>query len=801
MSVHPVILCGGAGVRLWPASRPARPKQFLPLVGPNSTFQNTLLRLRGLPGAARPIIVTGAAHLGAIREQLSAIGEEAVILIEPAARDSAPAMAAAAAWIAREDPEGFAVVLAADHHMPDHAAFQAALAVALEGARAGRIVTLGVTPRVPSAAYGYIEPGELLGPAGLRAAASFREKPDPERARALMAAGALWNSGNFVAAAATLLGELERHAPQVRAAAADAVAAAILPCEAGEGGEERPAREARRHGIGNDLPIPATNARGPRPRAGTGEDRMGDAVTPEESLRVFRLGPAFLSAPRISIDYAVMEKTARAAVLPVAFPWSDLGAWDAVFEASPPDEAGNVAEGAAILEGAQRCLVRAAPGQVVVAVNVSDLAVIAEEDAVLVCHLPSSQKVKAAVEKLAANGAHPVRGAPPPAGREDLDTVAASYRRWLFAEALPLWWALGADHGGADHEGGGFFEALDADACAVIGPRRARVQARQAFVFARAGALGWPGPWREAADHADAWFRHAFIRPDGLCRFSVDAAGAPANDRAFLYEQAFALLALAALGPEREADALALLAAVEGAFRHADGAFAEAGPPRFLSNPLMHLFEAALAWAQAGADRRWRALADELGAFALGRLIDARGFVAEAYDQAWRAPAEPAACELSPGHQFEWAFLFTRWRAQGGPAAALPAARRLYAAGARGLTAAGLAADAMDGAFALTEAGARLWPQCERLRAARALGDDAAALAAAAALRRYLRGGLWIDRIDAAGAPQAGPAPASSLYHLLGAVESLLHREADHTREAPQASPGRRNRSPAAATA
>ena len=336
MALYPVIMCGGAGARLWPASRPSRPKQFLALVGERSLFQETVARCAPLAsGAGRLVVVAGVAHAGWIDRQLADLGVEATVLLEPEPRDSAPAMAAAAAWIAARDPQGVAAFVASDHFIPDHDAFRRAVREAAEAATAAaRIVTLGVRPRDPSSAYGYIEPAGR----GLSAVDAFVEKPDAATAEAYIGAGYLWNSGNFIVSAATLVDQLNRHAPQVLAAAQ-----AALP------------------------------------------DGEATALT-----------DAFRAAPKISIDYAVMEKTDAASVLEVDFEWSDLGAWDAI-AATGAGSAGTQL----VLDG-ENCLIRAPEGMVVAAVGVRDLAIIVEKDAVLVCDLNRAQDVKGVVEALKA---------------------------------------------------------------------------------------------------------------------------------------------------------------------------------------------------------------------------------------------------------------------------------------------------------------------------------------------------------------------------------------------------------------
>ena len=726
MAVHPVILCGGAGSRLWPASRAASPKQFIPLIGAKSSFQETVARVSGLADGAPPIVVAGAGHHQRILEQLAEIGAEASVLLEPEARDSAPAMAAAAAWIERRDPGGVAVLLAADHHIPDAQAFREAIDRAVPAAARGWIVTLGVAPTVASTAYGYIRVGDPLpGLPGLRAVAAFVEKPDAATAAAYLESGYLWNSGNFVVAARELLAALDRYTPDISAAARAAVDAAV-------------------------------------------------SLEPG----VFQLGEAFRTASRISIDYAVMERTDRAAVAPVAFAWSDLGAWDAIWAASPKDADGNANRGAVHLLGTQHSLVRAAPGMTAAVVGGSNLAVIVERDTVLVCDLASSQDVKAV-----AAAASAVKSAGP-----SLAQWIDTYTTWLSHNALPLWWTLGADH--AD---GGFHEELRFDGRAADAPRRARVIARQAHTYATAGAMGWPGPWRTAAEHAWSAFETRYRRPDGLYRTLVASNGCALDETAYLYDQAFAALALASLHAQTPADpryanaAAELLAAVRSGLSHTRG-FREAGAHPYQANAHMHLLEASMAWIEAGGGEPWRAVAAEIVELALERFVDAEGgFLREFFDADWRPAPGPDGRLVEPGHQFEWAWLFDRWAEMSGDERAALAARRLALAGAKGLDPArDVVIDALDDALSPWRTTARLWPQTERLKASArfALRDPPAERArwladtrsAARGLWRYLDvepRGLWRDKQDPGGAFKNEPAPASSLYHLIEAVKAI----------------------------
>lgn len=348
-AIFPVILCGGAGTRLWPASRPDRPKQFLKLLGAYSSFQETLLRVRDLARQRDVIVVTGAGMVEMVREQAGEIDASITVLIEPQARNSAPAVAAAAVLVERLDPQGVMLMLAADHHVGEPEAFREAARVAADAAGRGLIVTFGVRPTGPATGFGYIRPGEPSGD-GVFQVAAFVEKPDLETARRYVAEGYLWNSGNFAFQAATLLGELRRFEPSVVEGARAAFA---------------------------------------------------DAVVEPGLVRLDAAG--FARAASISIDYAVMERTDKAVVVPAAFDWSDLGAWDAIWGASPQDGAGNAAQGDVTLVDTTRVLARST-GPFVGVIGVSDLMIVAEPDAVLVCRRDDAQAVKALVDGLKAKG-------------------------------------------------------------------------------------------------------------------------------------------------------------------------------------------------------------------------------------------------------------------------------------------------------------------------------------------------------------------------------------------------------------
>jgi mannose-6-phosphate isomerase len=350
------------------------------------------------------------------------------------------------------------------------------------------------------------------------------------------------------------------------------------------------------------------------------------------------------------------------------------------------------------------------------------------------------------------------------------------YWDWLTQHALPLW-----AEAGVDRVQGGFEELLGQDGRPVAAPRRARVQGRQSFVFATAGSLGWDGPWREVAGLGLEYLERCYKRDDGLYATLAGPDGVVVDQTAMTYDQTFAMLAAAAmhrhgLGPG-EAYALGLLDRLEKLRRHPGGGFIEPGPG-FLSNPHMHLFEAALAWIEAGGQARWHALADEIMALALTSFIDrTHGVLLEQFDSAWAPAAGEAGDSVEPGHLFEWSWLLERWARLGGSAEAHDAALLLFEAGRRGVDATrNVAIDETTRTLTPRRATARLWPQTERLKAALLLGRESEARAAAQSLWHYLqtsRPGLWRDRLAEDGRFIDEPAPASSLYHIICAVASL----------------------------
>jgi mannose-1-phosphate guanylyltransferase/mannose-6-phosphate isomerase len=348
--IRPVILSGGGGTRLWPLSRSGNPKQFQRIVGEQSLLQATVQRCVG-SGFGPPLISTGADQRASVVDQLQAIGvAPAAILLEPAARNTAPAIAAAAHWALARGEDDPLLVMPSDHMMPDAAAFQAAVEAALPSALQGDLLTFGVRPASAHTGYGYIQAAEPVSEA-VRKVERFVEKPDAERAASFVADGNyFWNSGIFLFRPSAFLAELKRYAPDV--------------------GEQV---EQAMHAATSD----------------------GVFVRP---------GTAFAAVRDISIDYAVMEHSDKVLVVPVTFAWSDVGSWDAVREMMPADESGNVLRGDVLALDVTNSLIRSDSDVTVAVVGLDRVVCVVTDDALFIAPLDRAQDVKKVVEELRARG-------------------------------------------------------------------------------------------------------------------------------------------------------------------------------------------------------------------------------------------------------------------------------------------------------------------------------------------------------------------------------------------------------------
>ena len=384
-TIIPLILCGGSGTRLWPLSRKSFPKQFSAFAGEESLFAMALRRLSG-PGYGAPVIVTGSDFRFIVTEQMEAAGvAPGAILIEPAARNTAPAILAAVLHVAAQDPEALILVAPSDHLIPDAAGFRAGVAAGVPAARAGRIVTFGIAPTRPETGYGWLEMEGVpqgMAPLPLR---RFVEKPDAAQAAALLATGThAWNAGIFLFTAATFLDAVRGHAPDLMAPVAAAVAGAT------------------------------------------------------RDLGFLRLDPGpWGQAPEISVDYAVMERAGNLSVVPYGGAWSDLGDWEAVrretgvdarAEAGAADAGAGVATHGAVtaIDCAGSLLRSEAAGLELVGIGLTDIIAVAMPDAVLVAHRSRAQQVRQAVTALKARGARQAEAFP------------RDHRPWGWFETLAL---------------------------------------------------------------------------------------------------------------------------------------------------------------------------------------------------------------------------------------------------------------------------------------------------------------------------------------------------------------------------
>jgi mannose-1-phosphate guanylyltransferase len=349
-SIVPVILAGGQGTRLWPMSRSARPKQFLVLTGTESSFQQTLRRVADTNRYEAPIIVTNAEYRFLVAEQAQELGiTPAGVLLEPVARNTAAAIAAAAFYARQKfGPDALIHVLSSDHDVVTDDNYWWSVDTAAAAARAGRLVTFGVTPTSAETGYGYIEAGPETGE-GVRAVARFVEKPQRDAAQRMIDAGGFfWNTGMFMLGVETFISEVAALAPDAHAAAEGAVAAAKVD---------------------------------------------HDFIRLDEA--------SFAKLPKISVEYAIFEKTKLVSLVPVTFSWSDVGSWDSVWKISPKDAANNVSNGNATLSNTRNSLVLSDRAHVAIE-GLDDVAVIATEDAVYVGKLSESQKVGPLVKVLKA---------------------------------------------------------------------------------------------------------------------------------------------------------------------------------------------------------------------------------------------------------------------------------------------------------------------------------------------------------------------------------------------------------------
>ncbi|PWW00323.1 mannose-1-phosphate guanylyltransferase/mannose-6-phosphate isomerase [Hoeflea marina] len=737
LAITPVILCGGAGSRLWPMSRDEKPKQFHRFVNDKTLLTNTLERV-GFAGEGLsylPTRIVGGVKFEAllVEQGETSSAEVERYIVEPSIRDTAAAIAAAIADLAETDPDRMVLVLPSDHDIPDNAEFHAVIRSAA-GALAvrGGIMTIGIAPTRPETQYGYIERGD--GPGPVYDVLRFREKPDLETAEAFLQSGRFfWNGGIFLFRAGEMGAEIARQQPEVWRHAVQSVTRA------------------------------------------------------EVAGKVWRLdAQAFAASPKISIDFAVMENAPRIGVVAASFAWNDLGSWNQLHECSPLDPHGNARFGDVVTIDVKNSYLRSEDRLLAVA-GLEDIIVVSQPDALLIVHRDQAhlvkditQMVKAAADWPPLAVAHSGRPVPSP----------RVIHKWLFDVALPFW----ADKG-LDRAHGGVFEALNHDGSpADLGFKRLRVLARQIYCFAHASTIGWQG-------ESDAVLRHCFdtLTSTGwhaeggwIHRFHPD--GTVQDAQRDTYDQCFVLLALAWLWRAKKWPEAREWAERTIAFMDAEladtvhGGFFESDRPTGFrrANPHMHYLEAMQAWYEATRETRFLDRAQAAVDLFTDRFFDAGSWtVTEYFGLDWSVCTDRAPM-VEPGHHYEWIWLLLRHARLADQPALREYCRKLYATShafghARGTDA---VCDAMapDGSSMIGTA--RLWPQTEALKAgleARAQGlpgDETLFIRMLDVIfNRYLTvptAGGWYDQIDPRGRVISKDMPTSTFYHVFcGLVEYL----------------------------
>lgn len=725
--ITPVILCGGAGSRLWPMSRDELPKQFHALFNDKSLLINTILRTP--KGEFHGVFFEAPILLGSasLREQFEiAVGDiensPSRVLLEPSVRDTAAPIASVTAFACKIDPNSYLLVLPSDARIDDIEEFRRTISKAAQVARdTDAIMTLGITPSRPETQYGYIEQGESMGDGF--SVRRFREKPDIETARGYLADGNfLWNAGMFLFRA----GRLARDFENLQAEIWQHSKAAI------------------------------------------------DNAT-DDGLFLYLNVEDFDAAPKLSMDYAIMEKAENIGVVPAHFDWDDLGSWTQLYDSAEKDSEGNASHGNAIIVDSKNNYIRS-DGPIVAAAGVEGLTIVAEDNKVLVAKTQQAHLVKEVTASFKR------------AFRQQLTTRKVDLKRWLFESALPLWAT-----NGMDFECGGAHEALAFDGYqAQHDKKRLRVTARQIYCYAHASIMGWQGDADKVLRHCMTTLTETGWHDEGGFIHLYNPDGSVQDDTRDMYDQCFVLLAMAWLWrakkwPEALDWGTKTLAFVDQHLADpVHGGYLEnlqrESPRR--ANPHMHFLEAMLAWYDATNEVEYLDRAEKIVTLFSNYFYDAASStLTERFNDDWSIIADPNADHLiEPGHHYEWSWLLMRYNKLR-PTPGLEAkARGLFAtANAFGHHArTGAVADKMsvDGSFVSNSA--RCWPQTEALKAS--IAFENVGTKSASALRKqmldillthYIDGpvdGGWYDAIDFDGKVTAPDMPTSTFYHIYCAL-------------------------------
>jgi mannose-1-phosphate guanylyltransferase/mannose-6-phosphate isomerase len=733
------VMSGGVGSRLWPLSREDNPKQFHDLSGAGSMLAQTLRRLKAGGDGDWPVYLIGSErHAERLRADLAGMdlsGGRAIF--EPVGRNTAAAVAVAALQTLAEHGDALVLVVPSDHAITTDSQFWATVAAGAKPAREGRLVVFGIRPGQPETGYGYIEAAGDEGDQ-VRDVLRFVEKPDLTTAETYLAAGNFfWNTGIFLFRASAMRDAFLKYEPDIWAGAERAFAAASSDLS------------------GLYLPL-----------------------------------DLYEHVPAISVDYAIMERAERIAMVPAGFRWNDLGSWQSLLDVGASDENGNVVIGDVVAFDTSHSYLRS-EGRLLSVIGMRDVAIVATQDATFVAPVAQSQNVKKIVERLEQSGRLETRFTP----SSDRVLVVGAHRRrvchWLFEETLPLWATAGVDE-----VGGGFHEALDFAGRPLGKPKRMRTMARQIYAFAVAKARGWDGPADRIIAHGIDFIAARGRSENGGWVRAIGVDGAVVDPVEDAYDHACVLLALAHAHMSGNKAARALGAET---FAFIDAHLEDERLTGFLefpggngmrrSNPHMHLLEAFLAWYDVTGERVHLRRASRIIDLFRSRFFDPDSWtVGEFFDDDFTPAAGEKGQWTEPGHHFEWASLLVDFADKTGQGDLVGIARKLYASAvANGLNrATGLAYGAVSRSGMPLDQLSRSWPQAEAIKAAMALdgaGGPDLKPEIEARVGRLFRWhidpaptGLWIDRVDEKGRSVAREVPASIFYHLVFALTRYLDK-------------------------
>lgn len=730
------VLGGGSGTRLWPLSREDNPKQFHDLSGQGSMLARTLRRLKARPDGETPVhVIASEQHARRVHTETSGIDlAGGRTILEPLGRNTAGAVAVATLETLAEFGDDLILIAPSDHSISTDEQFWTSISAGIEAAQAGRIVVFGVTPTYPEPGFGYIETRPQSGQTAdvLR----FVEKPGEATAQAYLKSGwFFWNAGIFLFRASVMRAAFEKEQPQLWKSVTAAFDAAV-----------------------------------------------------SDDVRKQLDAEAYAQIPTISLDHAIMERVHGLAMVPAQFRWNDLGTWQALLQVNPADEAGNVINGDVVAIDCENSYIRS-DRHLLSVLGLKNIAAISTPDATFIVPVERSQQVRTMVEQLEKSGRLETRSTP----AHDRLLLPGAWRNrvrhWLFAEALPLWSTLGVDH-----INGGFHEALDFTGEAVARPKRMRTMARQVYAFAVAKQRGWNGP-ADALIAEGIRFMNAKGRTErgGWVR-ALNVDGSVADPVEDTYDHACVLLALA------HADACGFKDASQLAHEtisFLDSHLADPGFGGFFensahsgerrSNPHMHMLEALLSWHNLTGDADYLHRAGAIVRLFRNHLFDVESWtLGEFFDEQWNSAAGERGDWTEPGHHFEWASLLVDFAERSHQRDITRQALKLYSSAISfGLNrATGLAYGAVSRAAAPLDHVSRSWPQAEAVKAAIALdrvGGPNLKPEIEERIGRLFRwhindapSGMWIDRVDRRGRPQASDVPASILYHLVTALTQYL---------------------------